>query len=541
VLYIDNCLIKAKSDIVKGSYLIKEETRVIADLAFSNCDGLTLVYIPKSIISIGEDVFYNCVDLKTVCNLSDIKIRVSETYPIIETPGAGKTTLCVYIPNSACEEAIPYAIGELPGGNWSNIETLKMKRCEGKSEWWQVTTDALTPENTTNFKFRMNDSIDSWSYEPKKSYLKIDEEFLEIKLDEHNNLVCIADCSDKVLYIKCNRWTSPCVSDGYHIYEAEEIINGTPIGDFIINETTLIKYIGKSDNVEIPDYITKIADGAFKDCNSLTSVIIPNSVTSIGNSAFSGCRELTTITIGKSIVNIGDSAFADCIKMRDLTLYAEEVPYINKNTFGNYNANLNVPCVAKEYYNYDYVFGNFKYIRCIEEEEEAPEDVEIEVDDNGNVNIKWPPTEGAYSYKLLVSQGGEVFCTLLFNSMGQLTSIDLSKRSASVGFEFTVTGLTEGSKYGYEMTALTENNEVLEYYAGAFITNGYKEDDDVSTSVDDINRDLSVVVSGGTISADAEFSIYNTVGQDVTALNGSLQPGIYVVALGEDRVKVMVK
>jgi hypothetical protein len=43
------------------------------------------------------------------------------------------------------------------------------------------------------------------------------------------------------------------------------------------------------------------------------------------------------------------------------------------------------------------------------------------------------------------------------------------------------------------------------------------------------------------ISADKEFSIYNTLGKDVTALNGSLQPGIYVVVLGEDRVKVMIK
>ena len=51
----------------------------------------------------------------------------------------------------------------------------------------------------------------------------------------------------------------------------------------------------------------------------------------------------------------------------------------------------------------------------------------------------------------------------------------------------------------------------------------------------------SIKVSEGTISADADFSIYNTVGQDVTALNGALQSGIYVVAIGEDKVKVMVK
>ena len=46
VLYIDNCLIEAKSDIVKGSYTIKKGTRIIGSPAFSGCSGLTSVTIP---------------------------------------------------------------------------------------------------------------------------------------------------------------------------------------------------------------------------------------------------------------------------------------------------------------------------------------------------------------------------------------------------------------------------------------------------------------------------------------------------------------
>ena len=284
---------------------------------------------------------------------------------------------------------------------------------------------------------------------------------------------------------------------------------------------------------------------SFLHSNTETNYIIPNSVTSIGYEAFFYHSSLTSLTIPANINEIAEEAFFGCNNLKKITINSKTVPITNYEggdyLFGTYIAYLYVPCEALENYELDNVFGRFKYIRCIEEEEETPEDVEIEVDDNGNVNIKWPPTEGANSYKLLVSQGGEVFCTLLFNSMGQLTSIDLSKRSASVGFQFTVTGLTEGSKYGYEMTALSEDNEVLDYYAGAFITNGYKEDDDVTTSVNETVNSANITVSGGTISADADFTIYNTVGKDVTALNGSLQPGVYIISIGEDIVKVMVR
>jgi hypothetical protein len=50
---------------------------------------------------------------------------------------------------------------------------------------------------------------------------------------------------------------------------------------------------GSLASVTIPESVTSIGKGAFKDCSSLTSVTIPESVTSIGKSAFDGCEALT--------------------------------------------------------------------------------------------------------------------------------------------------------------------------------------------------------------------------------------------------------
>jgi uncharacterized repeat protein (TIGR02543 family) len=138
-------------------------------------------------------------------------VDIPEDMPILSNPGEGKTTLCVYIPNSECDEAIPYAIGELPGGGWGNFEALKMKRCEDRECWWEVTLDALNEENATNFKFRMDDGKNSWTYEPRATYEVIPADYLKVKEDEDKNLVAIANCDNQVLYIQCGKWDTPCI------------------------------------------------------------------------------------------------------------------------------------------------------------------------------------------------------------------------------------------------------------------------------------------------------------------------------------------
>ena len=133
------------------------------------------------------------------------------TLPVVEAPGEGYTTIVLYIPESSCEGAMPYILGELPNGAWKNIDDLLMEFIG--DNWWKVTVDALTEVNATNFKFRMDDGSEGWSMEPKGSYelLKGSDQYLEIKPDELNNLRAIADCDNKVLYVKSGKWSAtPC-------------------------------------------------------------------------------------------------------------------------------------------------------------------------------------------------------------------------------------------------------------------------------------------------------------------------------------------
>ena len=91
-----------------------------------------------------------------------------------------------------------------------------------------------------------------------------------------------------------------------------ELING-----YIPKKISIPKKIKKNDTTYL---VTRIGDGAFAGCESLTSVTIPNSVTSIGDWAFSRCSNLTSITIPSSVIWIANGVFYNCSSLTYVTI-----------------------------------------------------------------------------------------------------------------------------------------------------------------------------------------------------------------------------
>lgn len=141
-------------------------------------------------------------------------------------------------------------------------------------------------------------------------------------------------------------------------------------GDVIIPET--ITYNGFTYSV------TELADGTFRDCNGLTSVILPSTITSVGNNIFDNCdnlqyvksyvpiyrnetliaapvdatvfelpmgyssiyrnafkytENLTKLILPRSLSSIGENAFAGCKNLTEIYAYAKSVPSTAQNAF----------------------------------------------------------------------------------------------------------------------------------------------------------------------------------------------------------------
>lgn len=82
----------------------------------------------------------------------------------------------------------------------------------------------------------------------------------------------------------------------------------------------MIKYVGEGGTVRVPQGVTKIADRAFWECESVTEVILAEGVKSIGKNAFWNCVNLKTIRIPEGVTEIGECAFEYCDSLTEVIL-----------------------------------------------------------------------------------------------------------------------------------------------------------------------------------------------------------------------------
>ena len=242
VLYIDGCLIEAKTSI-SGSYAIKEGTRLLAAYAFYDCSSLTSITIPNSVTSIGYAAFYYCRSLTKTNYTGDIagwcKIKFADS-------SANPISLShnLYIN----DEEIKYL--RLP----NNLDSIYPRTFSGCSSLTYVTI----PNSVT--------SIGNGAFEDC-SLLR----FVTIG----NSVTSI---EDEVFY-NCSSLTSITIPNSV-----------TSIGNSAFYNCSALT------SITIPESVTSIGSYAFEGCSALTSITIPESVTSIGSNAFSNCSSLTSVT-----------------------------------------------------------------------------------------------------------------------------------------------------------------------------------------------------------------------------------------------------
>lgn len=107
-------------------------------------------------------------------------------------------------------------------------------------------------------------------------------------------------------------------------------------GDVKKIEGDLFGYKADASEIILPETITEIGDGAFKNCPNLVKISIPN-VAKIGANAFDGCVSLGEVVADGNIVSIGDYAFRNCAKLGELDI-GNKLVSIGNGAFENCEA-----------------------------------------------------------------------------------------------------------------------------------------------------------------------------------------------------------
>ncbi len=234
--------------------------------------------------------------------------------------------------------------------------------------------------------------------------------------------------------------------------------------------------------------------------NEMEELVIGNSVTAIGANAFAGIETLKKVSIGESVKTIGEQAFFNCVNLETIFNYRSTPTNAYSTAFDGvdkFECKLYVLPSSIDMYKAAAVWRDFYYTYAIGAEEATvvTNDVQVEPQDNA-ATLTWPTSNNAASYTIQITKDGVLFCTLTFNSNGQLTGIAFAPSrdgqthapaatKTANGLQFTVTGLNSGTQYGYNLTAKDANDQTVATYSGSFTTTS----EGVVTGVENVPSD----------------------------------------------------
>ncbi len=108
-----------------------------------------------------------------------------------------------------------------------------------------------------------------------------------------------------------------------HFPFANENFTGENHGDVMYDrDKTELIYVssGCGGAFTVPQTVTYVRAGAFRDCTALTEVTFENPETAIGAYAFAGCTALETAALPEKLTEIREGTFSGCASLREVTI-----------------------------------------------------------------------------------------------------------------------------------------------------------------------------------------------------------------------------
>ncbi|MCH5164050.1 MAG: leucine-rich repeat protein [Clostridiales bacterium] len=271
----------------------------IADSAFSSCINLDKITIPSNVTHIGHLAFYDC-------KLSDFSFEAESKLISI---GISAFDSCYGLTSIE----IPDSVTEIMESAFVKCQALKSVKLPNALKYIRAALfDSCINLEDINIPSTVTSIGDSAFYDCNLKNLSISASVTYI------GSLAFAFCGfDTITADNSSKYymsSNNCLirlSDGALIY-------------------------GSNSTTSIPSSIMKIESYAFSSCKNLESVIIPKRVTSIGDYAFSGCTSLANVYYETNceVTTIGRYAFYGCSSL-ELFIITYGVNYIGSYAFYN--------------------------------------------------------------------------------------------------------------------------------------------------------------------------------------------------------------
>ncbi len=275
-------------------YAIPDRVYRFAPGAFSGCQHLEEVVINKNITIIDNDVFRNCVVLKTITIPEQITNIGSSAFS-----GCTGLTKINWNAKNVSDFTSSSDVFYNAGTSGDGIDVVFGDNVEKIPKYlFYVYLSSYSPKITSVTIGNSVTTIGSDAFYGCKGLTKINWNAKKISSIPSYN------------YIFQNAGKN---SENGGI----EVV----FGDGVTTIPSYIFYGASVKSVEMPNTVTKIGDYAFYNCTPITEITIPDSVSSIGSYAFANCTSIKTLSVPENVSTIGNAAFDNCSSMKHIYLY----------------------------------------------------------------------------------------------------------------------------------------------------------------------------------------------------------------------------
>ncbi|MGN0518859.1 MAG: leucine-rich repeat protein [Acutalibacteraceae bacterium] len=412
----------------------------IGDYAFAELEDLEKVVLSKNLKTIGNYAFYGCTAMKSMSPITD-GIESFGDYAFYGCSGFSE--LC--IGNNVTrigEGTFGYtSISKLTiGDNVTYIGPDAFSGCD-------ISTLNLGRKikTITSTSFFDCEKLTSVTVDKNNQYYKSKDGVLYTK-----------DMSTLILY--------PCNKSGTQFNIPNSV---TKINDYAFISNLNLK------NIDIPNSVRYIGDQAFSYCQKLTAITIPSSVISLGQYTFAGTISINSIYIQNGLKTIDEGVFFYCQGLKSLYI-PQSITKINEYAF-LYTGNFRIYGVKGSYAE---KFANTYEIPFLEYKLSTPNITKTQATGARNIKLTWSRTTGADGYMVYRSTtktGG-------WSKIGTITgeyNLTYTDRNAVPGTQYYYTVkayLNIGGKAlysGYNKTGFSGKTSFSLFKISRIFSNGY--------------------------------------------------------------------